>query len=112
MRTIPSGDSYNIEVQVVNEVNNIETPFDISGWSLRFTIETLGTEVTVFDKYITSHTDALNGISECPMSDEETSIPAGDYILGIRAYDSYQNPMTISQENIRIGKTMKTWRNP
>jgi hypothetical protein len=46
------------------------------------------------------------------MSDEETSIPAGDYILGIRAYDSYQNPMTISQENIRIGKTMKTWRNP
>jgi hypothetical protein len=99
------------EIVIVDEATEEETPLNISGSMVRYTLcKSLNDDVAVWDLKVYDHIDPINGKSETKLTALETSIEPGSYYLVSAVYDSEGERMTLNNEMISIVNTPKIWR--
>lgn len=81
----------------------IGQPIDITGWSVNFYCsKNLEDGQILISKSITTHIDAVNGMTEIEFTKEETSLAAGEYYYEIAVNDGIQGEYTIKVDSLII----------
>lgn len=81
---IPRGDQFSLSVAITDDD---DLPIDITGATIFFTVRRWlkeSEEGALIEKEVTDHVDPTNGETEIPLTNDDTSIQAGDYYYDIR----------------------------
>ena len=107
MITIPYGNRR--AVTIYFEQSSTNTPLDLTGLTVRFSIlVNLYQGAVIVDKNVSQFPDPTNGKCIVVLTKEDTKLTLGNYKYEVNLIDADGNPLTFAQGDLQI--TTSVWR--
>lgn len=93
------------KVYTVTVKDENQDPIDITGWTIYFTLKkslTDSDDDALIKKDVTSHIDAVNGLSEIILLNTDTDITPGKYYYDIQIKDTLNHITTLIRQTLVI----------